>query len=69
MAFVKGLIPGFLISWLISSILGRNHQTGDFLYIHLAELPGQLSQYSFYWSWPLFLAGTGLAWFVFANID
>lgn len=66
MAFVKGLIPGILISWLFSSILGRNHQKGDWLFIHLANLP-RLEQYSFYWSWPLFFGATLLGWFVFAT--
>ena len=66
MAFVKGLIPGVLISWIVSSILGRNNQKGDFLYVHLSHLP-QLEQYGFYWSWPLFFAASGLGWFVFAT--
>lgn len=70
MAFVKGLIPGFVISWVISSILGRNHQTDNFLLIHLSNLPGpQLSQYTFWWSWPLFFAASLLGWFVFATTD
>jgi hypothetical protein len=68
MAFVKGLIPGIVISWVISSILGRNHQTDNFLFIHLSNLPGhQLAQYTFYWSWPLFFAASVLGWFVFAT--
>ncbi|MGE3691462.1 MAG: hypothetical protein AB7F98_08785 [Novosphingobium sp.] len=70
MAFVKGLFPGILLSWIISSILGRNHQTNNFLYIHLSNLPGDyFERYQFYWSWPLFFAASGLAWFVFANTD
>jgi hypothetical protein len=68
MSLVKALLPGILLTWIISSILGRNHETGDFLYVHLANLPGQyLAHYQFYWSWPLFFAGTCLAWFVFAT--
>lgn len=70
MAFVKGLIPGFILSWVISSILGRNHQTHNFLYIHISNLPGEyFEQFTFWWSWPLFFAASGLAWFVFANTD
>lgn len=59
-ALFKGLIPGGLLAWIVSSVMGRG---GGFLDIHQLAVGGV----EFYWSWPLFIGGTGLAAFVFAT--
>lgn len=61
MSFVKALIPGLLLTLLVATIIGSNGSAGGFLNIHHTSLGG----YGFYWSWPLFIASTGLAWGIF----
>ena len=61
MQFVKALIPGALLTWVVATVIGSNHSKGGFLFIHVVEIQG----HSFYWSWPLFVAATGLAWALF----
>jgi hypothetical protein len=65
MAFIKALIPGFLLTWVVSLIIGSNGSHGGMLMIHHTYIQG----YSLYWSWPLFVAGTGLAWALFAMME
>lgn len=54
MSLVKGLIPGFLLTFIISLILGSNQSKGGFLDIFRTTIEGQ----TVYWSWPLFFVGT-----------
>ncbi|CDO36727.1 MULTISPECIES: hypothetical protein [Novosphingobium] len=65
MAFLKGLIPGFLLTWVVSLIIGSNGSKGGMLTIQHTYIEG----HSFYWSWPLFIAGTALSWALFAMMD
>jgi hypothetical protein len=65
MALVKGLIPGFLLTFVISLILGSNHSKGGFLNIFHTTIEGQ----SFYWSWPLFIAGTFMCTAIFKMME
>ena len=62
MDFFKALIPGSLLTFVVSAILGTNHSRGGYLAIFNQSVQG----HSFYWSWPLFVAGTVLAWAIFA---
>lgn len=61
MPLVKGLIPGAILTWVIALILGSNRSKGGFLDIHHTAIAG----YEFYWSWPLFIAATGIAMAIF----
>lgn len=65
MSLIKALIPGFLLTWIVSGIIGSNGSTGGMLSIQHSYIQG----HSFYWSWPLFLAATGLAWALFWMMD
>lgn len=65
MAFIKALIPAALLTWIVSGVIGSNGSTGGMLAIERAMLQG----HDFYWSWPLFLASTLLAWAIFAMMD
>lgn len=58
MSFVKALIPGLILTLVVATIMGSNGATGAFLDIHRVDLAG----HHLHWSWPLFLAATGLAW-------
>jgi hypothetical protein len=61
MSFLKALIPGLLLTLVVCVLIGSNGSTGGFLSIHSQAIQG----HHFYWSWPLFLASTGLSWGIF----
>lgn len=65
MAFLKALIPGFLLTWIVSGIIGSNDSQGGMLAIQHTYISG----HDFYWSWSLFLAATALAWGIFWLLD
>jgi hypothetical protein len=65
MPFIKALIPGGVLTWVIALILGSNHSKGGWLDIYRVS-PGGID---FYWSWPLFVATTCIAWAIFAMMD
>lgn len=58
MEFVKAVPLGAILSGVVSLVVGSQGTRGGQMAIQLAEV----SDYSFYWSWPLFFAGAGLAW-------
>ena len=61
-ALLKAFVPGTLLTWLVSLFIGSAGSTGGFLYIHHAPF----GEHGLFWSWPLFTAGTLLAWFLLA---
>ena len=65
MSFVKGLIPGTILTWVLCLILGSNGVSGTWLEIHSVSL----QSHDFYWSWPMFVAATGLAWSIFWMLE
>jgi hypothetical protein len=62
MSLVKAILLGGLLTWIVSLILGNNHARGGFLNVHTMVVYG----YDIQWSWPLFLAATGIAWAILA---
>ena len=65
MAFIKGLIPGTLLAWILSGVIGSNGSHGGWAAIHRVVIEG----HQFWWSWPIFVAGTMLSWFVFKTLE
>ncbi|MCB2065595.1 MAG: hypothetical protein KDE55_01840 [Novosphingobium sp.] len=65
MSFIKGLIPGLLLTWIVSTLIGSQGAKGAWAMIHRANFEG----IQFYWSWPLCVAFVGLAWLIFYFID
>jgi hypothetical protein len=61
----KALIPGAILTWIVSLFIGSSGSRGGFLNVHQVTLAG----YDFYWSWLLFLVGTGLAWALLLMMD
>ena len=61
MSFFKALIPGLILTFIFCIILGSNGSHGGWLEIYQVHMFGQ----SFYWSWQLFIATTGLSWAIF----
>lgn len=58
MEFVKAVPMGFILTWVLALIIGSTGSTGGQLAIHHMHM----GDVSVLWSWPLFFAGTGLAW-------
>ena len=57
-ALLKALIPGTILTFVVSIIIGSAGSSAGYLNIHSVTLGGS----DFYWSWPLFLAATGVSW-------
>lgn len=64
MNLFKALIPGLLLTWLVSSAIGSQGSRGGWLSIERIFIQEHL----LYWSWPLFVIGTVLAWILLALI-
>ena len=64
-SFIKGIVPGALLSWLVSLFIGSGGSQGGFLQVHLMAVQGE----QFYWSWPLFFGGSALSAFFFSMMD
>ena len=61
MPFVKALIPGFILTFVVCLIMGSNGTSGAWLEIFRMTFEG----YNIYWSWPLFALSTGISWGLF----
>lgn len=64
-SFAKSLLPGALLTWIISIFIGSSGSRGGLLRVHYVYYDG----YSAYWSWPLFIIGTGLAWVIYLSME
>ncbi|MEY4239597.1 MAG: hypothetical protein RL339_2198 [Pseudomonadota bacterium] len=62
MNFFKALVPGGVLTWLVSTAIGSQGSRGAWLAIERLHY----QQHSIFWSWPLFVIGTGIAWAIFA---
>lgn len=58
MEFFKAVPLGALLAFVVSLVIGSQGARGGQLAIFRAEI----YQYDLWWSWPLFFAGTALAW-------
>ncbi|MFN3863800.1 MAG: hypothetical protein ACK4RT_05900 [Erythrobacter sp.] len=58
MEFLKALALGAILSATIGLVIGSQGTSAGPLAIELVSL----ADAKFYWSWPVFLSGTGLAW-------
>ena len=57
MALFKALPLGAFLTWIVSLFIGSAGSTGGYLSIHKLVL----ADHTILWSWPLFVAATGLA--------
>ncbi|MBP6362714.1 MAG: hypothetical protein KA233_09985 [Novosphingobium sp.] len=62
MDFFKALLPGSLLTFVVSALMGKGGSRGGWLYIERIHI----DSHSFYWSWTLFVVATVLAWILFA---
>ena len=58
MELIKAAPLGAILTFVVALTIGSQGSRGGQLAIFRAEI----HQYDVWWSWPLFFAGTGLAW-------
>ena len=58
MAFLKAIFIGAILTLVVSAAIHGGGSAGGFLDIHELMISGHFIP----WSWPLFLAATGLSW-------
>lgn len=58
MDFLKAIVLGAVLSMAIGLVIGSQGTSAGPLAIQLVSL----ADTSLYWSWPVFLSGSGLAW-------
>lgn len=64
-ALAKALPFGALLAWIVASVLGAGGAPPAILAVRVVAFAGV----TFYWSWPVFLAGTVLAWAIFKMME
>lgn len=64
-SFLKGVFAGAVLAFVVAEIIGHAGGTGGILYVLHFEVNGV----RLYWSWPVFVAGTGLGWVIFALLE
>ena len=64
-AFLKALIAGAVLSFVVSTVIGHTGSTGGVANVHHFVVHG----FGFYWSWVLFLAAGGLAFVIFLMME
>ena len=65
MAFLKALIPGLALTFVVSLILGSNGSNGGWLEISQVRI----ESLEFYWSVPLFVISTAGSWGIFKMME
>ena len=56
-AFLKAVALGIFLAFIVSLFIGSGGSSGGLLNVRLVTIEG----YQFYWSWALFVVGTGLS--------
>lgn len=64
-AFLKGAVMGAVLAFVVAGLIGHGGGTGGMLHVFPCTIEG----FKFYWSWALFVSGTGLAWGIFHLLD
>jgi hypothetical protein len=64
-AFLKSIVIGAVLAFVVSLFIGSGGSTGGMLNVRHVTV----ADFSFYWSWALFLIGTALAFGLFLMMD
>ena len=64
-AFLKAAALGIFLAFIVSLFIGSGGSSGGMLNVRLVTIEGV----QFYWSWALFLIGTGLSFGIFLLMD
>ena len=75
MSAIKGMLLGAVLTFAFCLVLGSQGSSGGFLYIFPVDVPASkmdvtsLHDFTFYWSWPLFIASSLGIWGILAMMD
>ena len=58
MSLLKAMLLGAILTFVVSAAIWGGQSTGGFLNIYEIQAGSHYVQ----WSWPLFIAATGLSW-------
>lgn len=64
-AFLKAVVLGAILSFVVSEVIGHAGSTGGMANIHHYTV----QTFHFYWSWVLFIAGTALAFVILIMME
>ena len=64
-ALLKAIALGIVLAFVVSLFIGSGGSSGGMLNVRLVAIEG----FEFYWSWALFLIGTGLSFGIFLMMD
>lgn len=64
-SFLKAVVLGAALAFLVSLFIGSGGSTGGVLGIRQVAV----ADFQFYWSWALFVVGTGLCFGLFLLMD
>ena len=64
-AFLKAIALGIFLAIIVSLFIGSGGSSGGILNVRLVTIEG----FDFYWSWALFVIGTGLSFGIFLLMD
>ena len=64
-ALLKAIVLGAVLAFVVSLFIGSGGSSGGLLNVRHVTVEG----YAFYWSWPLFLIGTGLSFGIFLMME
>jgi hypothetical protein len=64
-AFFKAVVLGIFLAVIVSLFIGSGGSSGGMLNVRLIDIEG----FQFYWSWALFLIGTGLSFGIFMMME
>lgn len=64
-AFLKAIALGIFLAFIVSLFIGSGGSSGGMLNVRLVTIEG----FEFYWSWALFVIGTGLSFGIFLLMD
>ena len=64
-AFLKAMVLGAFLAFIVSLFIGSGGSSGGLLNVRLVTIEG----FQFYWSWALFVVGTGLSFGIFLLME
>ncbi|MEM7665349.1 MAG: hypothetical protein AAF250_05790 [Pseudomonadota bacterium] len=59
MDVVKAMLLAVVLTYSVALVVGTQGSSGGYLDVHSMAMG---NSFKVFWSWPLFLAGTGLSW-------
>ncbi|MBV7265565.1 hypothetical protein [Erythrobacter ani] len=62
MDMLKAFVLGAVLTLVVAIVVGSQGSSGGALAVHSMAL----GDHKVFWSWPLFLSGTGLSWGILA---